>query len=220
MPGLAARKLRLAAATAAVSLVVLLVSSVVPLTLPARWRDMSWSSSNGGAEVYTEADDAPATALTYAFAFEPVGYVLHRATRLTVSITDASGRDPDFSAFNRSRSAAFERIRIQFTKVCGDLDMPEMAGSFDAAWDAPGHTTVFEYPRRRAAWLLAWIAAVGVFFSLPGATVSAAACLWLLPQRSYVRRMAKQGRCGRCGYSLAGLTGDRCPECGSVQSEL
>jgi hypothetical protein len=34
------------------------------------------------------------------------------------------------------------------------------------------------------------------------------------------RRRANVGHCSHCGYSLVGLVGDRCPECGALQHSL
>lgn len=39
--------------------------------------------------------------------------------------------------------------------------------------------------------------------------------LWVFVLRSRWRR--RRGRCGRCGYDLAGLVAGRCPECGAQQ---
>ena len=39
-----------------------------------------------------------------------------------------------------------------------------------------------------------------------------------LSDKSYTRNEPASPKCGKCGYSLVGLTGDKCPECGRTVS--
>ena len=53
---------------------------------------------------------------------------------------------------------------------------------------------------------------------LGGICAGIGAFVGYLSDKSYTRNEPASPKCGKCGYSLVGLTGDKCPECGHTVS--
>ena len=64
----------------------------------------------------------------------------------------------------------------------------------------------------------AFATTVGVGVLILGCAIGAAFGYW--SYRSYERRYRYEPCCEKCGYSLRGLTGPRCPECGTPVEDI
>lgn len=214
MPHKVVRTFKAAVVATLVSALLAAACLLAPLAVPLAWREYPAQMSNAGTEVYV-IEGGPPAFLRYVFEFDPIGTVLHRATRITVQI-----QEPPLPSENKAlqdRAEAIARIRTQFIKACYDNGSSDLAGMFNQTLAAPGQTLVVEHPERRAAWLVMWAARVGTYATIAVLSLSLLAVLWALPRWLSVRKLVRYGRCVHCGYSLAGIPGDRCPECGKTQ---
>ncbi len=113
---------------------------------------------------------------------------------------------PPFLAFWHSDSAFDLRVQVARDRGYDGCTCEDCADAFDFGPGIPWYTCGNAYRARRNADRAAFVAA-----SLP-----LAATLACLGVAALSRLSRDPSRCAHCGYELAGLPINRCPECGTT----